>query len=80
MQRRVDEILKVSSKNHWGHVGGQENPADQGSMGILATELKIDRLWWEGPQWLTGGPNISHVAESMEVSEERKKDVIVMTV
>ena len=53
-------------------------------MAILATELKSDRLWWEGPQWLTGGvgswPSISLVGESMEMSEERKKDVTVMTV
>ena len=75
VQRRVDEILKVSSKNQWGHVVGQENPTDLGSRGVLATELKNDRLWWECPQWLIGEvgswPNISLVAESMEVSEER---------
>ena len=84
VQHRINEILKVSNKNQWGHVAGLENPADLGSRGVLATELKNDTLWWRGPQWLTSGveswPNISFVKESMEVSEERKKDVIVMTV
>ena len=77
VQHRVNEILNVSNKDQWGHVAGLENLADLGSRGVLGTELKNDRLWWDGPKWLISGVeswlNVSFVEESTEVSEERKK-------
>jgi len=80
----VEEILKSSTKSQWGHVSGNENPADLGSRGVPASELKDSKLWWEGPNWLSGDrecwPTNFQVRESVEVSEERKKAAIAMTV
>ena len=33
------------------------NPADLGSMGVTAEQLKEGKLWWEDPQWLREGEN-----------------------
>jgi len=49
VQHRVNEILKVSCKEQWGHVPGKENPADIGSRGMSASNLKGSTLWWRGP-------------------------------
>ena len=38
---RVNEILK--------HYPGDENPADIGSSGVIASQLKDNKLWWMGP-------------------------------
>ena len=84
VHHRVEEILKSSTKSQWGHVSGNENPADLGSRGVPASELKDSKLWWEGPKWLSGDrecwPTNFQVRESVEVSEERKKTAIAMTV
>ena len=52
VHHRVNEILKLTNKEDWGHCPGVENPADIGSRGVLASNLKVGKLWWEGPDWL----------------------------
>ena len=54
VRHRVDEILKLTNKEEWAYCSTVENPADLGSRGVLASQLKGDELWWRGPQWLTG--------------------------
>ena len=46
VQHRVNEILRVSCKEQWGHVPGKESPADIGSRGMSASGLKGSTLWW----------------------------------
>ena len=44
VHHRVGEILKLSTKSQWGHVSGNENPADLGSRGVPVSELKDSKL------------------------------------
>ncbi|GFX13443.1 hypothetical protein TNCV_2191971 [Trichonephila clavipes] len=43
----------MTSEAFWHHVKSQENPADCASRGIAASKLKVHKLWWSGPQWLS---------------------------
>ncbi|GFW02073.1 integrase catalytic domain-containing protein [Trichonephila clavipes] len=43
----------MTSEASWHHVKSQENPADCASRGIAASKLKVHKLWWSGPQWLS---------------------------
>ena len=54
VRHRVNEILRLTDKEEWAHCPTLENPADLGSRGVLAPQLKEDELWWLGPRWLTG--------------------------
>ena len=77
MQHRVNEILKLTNKEDWGHVSGKDNPADIGSRGATASQLRDSQLWWFGPYWLQKGeiewPIKPTPEESEDVDEERKR-------
>ena len=53
----------------------QENPADNGSRGMPASELNQNVLWWQGPAWLTESEESWPSAESRE--EERTTSIPV---
>ena len=54
VRQRVNEILRMTGKEDWAHCPGEQNPADIGSRGELASRLKENELWWRGPAWLSG--------------------------
>ncbi|XP_021966495.1 uncharacterized protein LOC110861676 [Folsomia candida] len=73
---RVTSIHEKIPPMRWGHVRGDENPADCASRGITVKDLIYHPLWWEGPPWLKNGiPDpqccvpLNH---SLAASEERK--------
>ena len=80
----MNEILKRTRKEDWGHVAGVDNPADLGSRGVTASHLRDSKIWWEGPEWLKKGrenwPNSFPLEISDDVREESKKTAAVMTV
>ena len=45
---RVSEIQRLSNKDNWHYIKGQENPADIISRGLTPQELKNSGLWWNG--------------------------------
>lgn len=49
VQHRADKILRLTNKEKWAHCSTLENPADLGSRGVLASQLKENKLWWRGP-------------------------------
>ena len=53
------------------------NPADLGSRGVLASELVINRIWWQGPYWLLmereHWPTELMLDSTSDVNEEKKK-------
>ena len=52
VRHRVNEILKLTSKEERRHCPGEDNPADIGSRGAMGSKLNASELWWKGPPWL----------------------------
>ena len=81
VRQRVNEILRMTRKEDWAHCPGEQNPADIGSRGELASRLKENELWWRGPARLSGpkeGWPVSEISETPQsVDEERKVNVAV---
>ncbi|XP_058457004.1 uncharacterized protein LOC131434353 [Malaya genurostris] len=50
---RVSEIQHITKKGVWNHISGIENPADIISRGMTPAQLQYQRLWFEGPQWIS---------------------------
>ena len=76
VQNRVNEILRLSTREQWDHCPGIENPADLGSGGVPATTLKSSGLWWQGPEWLIKPPEewpSIQIAPPVEGEAEVKK-------
>ncbi|XP_054722391.1 uncharacterized protein LOC129232176 [Uloborus diversus] len=69
---RIAKIQKMTSEASWQHVKSQENPADCASRGIAASKLKVHKLWWSGPQWLSQG---SLHFPSIDLSTSCEEDV-----
>ena len=84
VRHRVNEIHKLSAKDEWRHCPGEDNLADTGSRGVLASKLKDEELWWKGPPWLTqeesSWPTSQVVTSTPESQEEMKKTSTVMIV
>ena len=85
VQHRVNEILRLTDKAEWGHCPGEENPADIGSRGTTATNLKESRKWWEGPAWLLqdekNWPTSVHEEQTTPESiQEEKRNATILTV
>ena len=53
---RISMATSVLPPSAWKHVPTADNPADCGSRGMLARELKEHVLWWKGPPWLWQDP------------------------
>ena len=49
---RVSQILKNTEASQWRHVGTHENPADDLSRGLSASELMNNERWLKGPSFL----------------------------
>lgn len=49
---RVSQILDCTDASQWRHVGTHENPADDLSRGLSASELLLSDRWLKGPSFL----------------------------
>ncbi|XP_067025655.1 uncharacterized protein [Acropora muricata] len=82
VRHRVNEILKLTAKEDWAYCSTDENPADLGSRGALASQLKENQLWWCGPSWLTGRPDewpaMTEAYQTPESQVEEKKSTTVL--
>lgn len=52
VNNRVSEILETSNTSEWRYIPTNLNPADIGSRGLNAKQLKNCKLWWSGPSFL----------------------------
>ena len=69
VQNRVSEIRRLLPLGTWKHVAGKDNPADLPSRGLAVTELSVNKLWREGPDWLREG-EILNAQENTVMPEE----------
>ncbi|XP_044575175.1 uncharacterized protein LOC123258984 [Cotesia glomerata] len=53
---RVTKIQTFCSKVEWRHVRTKDNPADCLSRGQLPSEFLNNKMWLEGPTWLSQDP------------------------
>lgn len=79
---RVTKVQEKIPSDRWGHVRGEENPADCPSRGISTEELIHHSLWWHGPSWLTKGipePTICVPLNHELACEEEKRKITLHT-
>ena len=78
VRHRVNDILKLTQKEDWGHCPGRDNPTDLGTRGLIAAKLEKSDLWWHiGPEWLRvpkeDWPERQEIEETPESTKELKK-------
>ena len=56
VNNRKTEILKLTSAEQWFYCKTKINPADLGTKGQSVSELKVNKLWHEGPEFLRSAP------------------------
>ena len=83
---RVGEIHEDSNPVQWRYVPTLLNPADHGTRGLTASELKDNELWWNGPDFLREPrekwPEEKCVKKNAEILQEieleRKEDMVCL--
>ena len=56
VRNRVTEIINEIDVA-FRYINTKHNPADIPTRGMSAKELKNNKLWWCGPEWLLQDPN-----------------------
>ena len=81
VRHHVNEILQSSELREWGHCPSGQNPADIGSRGASAIELRESELWWQGPAWLIEPencwPDEKLIGRTPESTEEEKRTTVM---
>ena len=79
---RIGEIQNHTEPRQWLHVPTAQNPADIGTRPITAEELKENKMWWEGPEFLRKPVNEwpkSKVVRQVENTELRQTIFVTTT-
>ncbi|XP_018359071.1 PREDICTED: uncharacterized protein LOC108758564 [Trachymyrmex cornetzi] len=79
---RVSDIQQITAGKIWSHVPSKHNPADLLSRGISTKELRDNRLWWHGPQWLTQPEEEwpSQKTDKLEETPELRREVVLTAI
>ena len=86
VRNRVTEIINETDVV-FRYINTKHSPADIPTRGMSINELKNNKLWWYGPEWLLQDPNEWPQwnarlveANSESVSEERGKKHVILEV
>ena len=84
VKHRVNDILKVSDNEHWKYCPSEDNPADIGTRGMIASKLNESQLWWNGPSWLVKEesfwPKQEPISDTEETEEERATSMVALDI
>ena len=79
VSNRVSQIQSMLPTTEFINVPSEENPADLGSRGLLATQLVAQRkFWFQGPLWW--GSSFPDQPQTLITKEEACQKVKSMTV
>jgi hypothetical protein len=67
---RIGRVQECTSPNWWRHIEGEQNPADIPSRGALVEDLIDNRLYLEGPDFLTNLTLPWPVRQVVEIKED----------
>lgn len=65
---RVTKIQELNDGAIMGHVASENNPADCATRGIEPSKIKTNKLWWNGPDFLTLEPDLWIKPETEEIN------------
>ena len=84
VKHRVNDILKVSDNEHWKYCPSEDNPADIGTRGMIASKLNESQLWWNEPSWLAKEesfwPKQEPISDTEETEEERATSMVALDI
>ncbi|XP_033116718.1 uncharacterized protein LOC117116731 [Anneissia japonica] len=72
---RIGEIQQKTNPNQWRHVPTKSNPADVASRGTTVESLKVNKMWWNGPEFLMECEErwpVNKIEQGGSVTEQRK--------
>ncbi|XP_050518943.1 uncharacterized protein LOC126893046 [Diabrotica virgifera virgifera] len=80
---RITKIQSLTRDFKWGYVPSKQNPADCLSRGVSPLDLKLDSIWFTGPDFVKNNDislNLSKIPQLKGPLPEQKKKVMVVNV
>jgi len=78
VKNRVSEIKSLSENVKINYVPTSQNPADIATRGTTVSELKQNKLWWFGPNWLNQDvqslPSFNRLKDTAQPEEASSDD------
>ena len=76
VKNRVEEIRNLTGAECWRFCPGSENPADLPSRSCGGRELVHNQLWWGGPEFLKGAPELwPDIPTKYDLADAHKEEV-----
>ena len=66
VSNRVSKIQQLLPNKHWSYVETKSNPADLATRGLTVDKFMENKLWLNGPEWLTNDFE-SHINSNFDI-------------
>ena len=73
---RLSKVQHIIPPEKWKYVPTEENPADHTTRPVPAKQLSSLKMWWQGPEWLSGGNLTNPIQPEILQSTEVKKELV----